>query len=106
MKTYRKKPIIVRSAEFDGTLTSVEDLEIPYVSQDLGSNTLQIETLEGVMTAQPGDFIVRGVRGEFYPVKPDIFWATYEEIERPYTTEEFNKAGEEAERYLKLFEDV
>ena len=40
-----------------------------------------IATLEGVMQAKPGDWIIRGVQGEFYPCKPDIFAATYELIE-------------------------
>ena len=39
---------------------------------------LAIHTLEGVMVADPGDWIIRGVKGEFYPCKPDIFDATYE----------------------------
>jgi hypothetical protein len=39
-----------------------------------------IQTLEGEMTARPGDWIIRGVRGEFYPCKPDIFAATYEAV--------------------------
>ena len=39
---------------------------------------LEIGTLEGVMRAQPGDWIIRGVKGEIYPCKPDIFAATYE----------------------------
>ena len=45
---------------------------------DYGS-TLTIDTLEGQMTALPGDWIIRGVQGEFYPCKPDIFAATYEQ---------------------------
>lgn len=40
-----------------------------------------IHTLEGIMTAQPGDWIIRGVKGELYPCKPDIFAATYEVAE-------------------------
>jgi hypothetical protein len=40
--------------------------------------SLEIETLEGVMTAQPGDWIIRGIAGEFYPCKREIFTATYE----------------------------
>lgn len=40
----------------------------------------EIETLEGTMQARPGDYIIRGVQGEFYPCKPDIFAATYEEV--------------------------
>ena len=39
---------------------------------------IAIKTLEGVMVAEPGDWIIRGVQGEFYPCKPDIFEATYE----------------------------
>lgn len=42
---------------------------------------IAIHTLEGVMVADPGDWIIRGVQGEFYPCKPDIFEATYEPVE-------------------------
>lgn len=42
------------------------------------SGTLEIRTLEGTMTASEGDWIIRGVKGELYPCKPDIFEATYE----------------------------
>tara|TARA_R110000824_G_scaffold86357_1_gene213703 strand:+ start:214 stop:456 length:243 start_codon:yes stop_codon:yes gene_type:complete len=78
MMKFRKKPVVIDAAQFDGSITSVEALMIPECSQDLGSNTLQIETLEGVMTAQPGDWIIKGVKGECYPCKPDIFAATYD----------------------------
>ena len=46
---------------------------------------IEIDTLEGVMTAHIGDWIIRGVAGEFYPCKPDIFAATYEPAEKPET---------------------
>lgn len=42
---------------------------------------ISIDTLEGVITASPGDWVIRGVQGEFYPCKPDIFAATYERAE-------------------------
>jgi hypothetical protein len=45
----------------------------------LDGPSLALDTLEGTMTASPGDWIIRGVQGEFYPCKPDIFDATYEE---------------------------
>jgi len=83
MAKYRKKPVVIEAVQFDGTLGSLEGINIPEVSQDLGSSTCQIPTLEGVMTAQPGDWIIRGVKGEFYPCKPDIFAATYEPAEQP-----------------------
>lgn len=76
---FRKKPVVIDAAQFDGKLSSIECLEIPEVSQDLTSDTCQIHTLEGVMTAKKGDWIIRGVKGEFYPCQPDIFEATYEE---------------------------
>ena len=44
------------------------------------SQVIHITTLEGVMTASKGDFIIKGVKGEFYPCKPDIFEATYEVV--------------------------
>jgi hypothetical protein len=45
-----------------------------------------IDTLEGRMTANPNDWIIRGVKGEIYPCKPDIFAATYEAADRPRLT--------------------
>lgn len=48
------------------------------VSQDLGDPALLIPTLEGEMRAEVGDWIIRGVKGELYPCKPDIFEATYD----------------------------
>ena len=41
---------------------------------------VEIPTLEGTMEARPGDYVICGVQGEFYPCKQDIFWATYEEV--------------------------
>jgi hypothetical protein len=46
----------------------------------VGKGAVEIETLEGVMRADPGDYVIRGVKGEFYPCKPDIFEATYEAV--------------------------
>lgn len=45
-----------------------------------GAESFVIHTLEGDMTARPGDWIITGIEGETYPCKPDIFQATYEEI--------------------------
>jgi hypothetical protein len=57
---------------------------IPHVAApgDLcGRGQFLIQTLEGDMHANPGDWIIKGVKGEFYPCKPDIFAATYEAVE-------------------------
>lgn len=67
----------------DDGMPNLEDCDPEYVYGDkvlpeFGSNYLQIETLEGEMTASPGDWIIQGVEGEFYPCKPSVFDATYE----------------------------
>jgi hypothetical protein len=49
---------------------------------------IEIVTLEGDITASVGDFVIKGVKGEFYPCKPDIFEMTYDEVERPWWAEE------------------
>ena len=80
VKTYVKKPVIIEAVRFDGsseTAREVEmwaDKEMPY---KFDSQELLIPTMEGVMIASSGDFIIRGVKGEFYPCKPDIFDETY-----------------------------
>ena len=55
----------------------------------LTSGEIHIPTLEGTMIAQPDDYIIQGVSGEFYPCKPDIFKLTYEEVYETYGDDEF-----------------
>ena len=80
---YRKKPVIVEAIKY--TLNSskdVFDFAKGKVRHDLlpRSTDLRIETLEGTMRVSIGDYIIKGVKGEFYPCKPDIFEQTYEEV--------------------------
>lgn len=58
---------------------SVEELE-DFSQMMLKQGYIEIETLEGMMIANFGDYIIKGIKGEFYPCKPDIFQATYEEV--------------------------
>ncbi|MDF2486732.1 MAG: hypothetical protein K0R46_2900 [Herbinix sp.] len=80
---YRKKPIVIDAVKFDGSDESVDWLLPQLVSQEIGRscNKLYIKTIEGVMEANMGDYIIRGVQGEFYPCKPDIFEKTYDIVE-------------------------
>lgn len=92
IKTYRKKPVEIQAMIWDGTAlgaTRVIDWVLAggysarYTCSECngeGAHRIEIDTLEGPITASPGDFIIRGVAGEFYPCKPDIFAATYEEV--------------------------
>lgn len=80
---YRKKPVVIDAMEFDGSDVSAVAVAAwcggTAIATDLAW-CVEIATLEGVMTASPGDIVIRGVHGEFYPCKPDIFEATYEPV--------------------------
>lgn len=89
VQRYRKKPVEIEALRLDNATTPDEAARwcggrVTYPGGRYtggGPILIEIDTLEGVMTAQPGDWIVRGVKGEFYPVKPDIFAATYDALE-------------------------
>ena len=99
MSKFRKKPVVIEAMHFEGTEAemhavyswiesntqgsfdpSSETIPASGVSIDPASAFMLIATLEGVMQASPGDWIIKGVQGEFYPCKPDIFEATYEAV--------------------------
>lgn len=84
-KQYRKKPVVIEAMEWDGTDLSartIQDWADKAGERRVLYNvaTLVIQTLEGDMTATPGDWIIKGVNNEFYPCKPDIFAKTYEAV--------------------------
>lgn len=80
MPYFRKKPVVVKAVQFRAGEIDGEFAE--YISAGrmrlTEAGTMLIETLEGSMEAQPGDWVVTGVKGEIYPCKPDIFERTYE----------------------------
>ena len=88
MAKYRKKPVVVDAMQFNGSnFQETFDWVGQWEPEDDGpgmwqdkddSEALIIDTLEGEHRANKGDFIIRGVAGEFYPCKPDIFEQTYE----------------------------
>jgi hypothetical protein len=97
---YRKRPVVIEAMQIAGP--PAEAIEVyrwveantqgsfdPWVdvvpasgvSIDPETGFMLIATLEGVMQAKPGDWIIKGVQGEFYPIKASIFHETYEEVE-------------------------
>lgn len=80
---YRKKPVVIDAIKWTGENLAAICYFTGICGAELkGENdTLKIKTLEGVMTASCGDYIIKGVRGEFYSCKPDIFAQTYEEVQ-------------------------
>jgi hypothetical protein len=89
---YIKKPVAVEAVQFNGASTHAAHIlrwvtggEAPKEGLIHTRDIVNFEicTLEGVMTVRPGDFVIKGVKGEFYPCKPDIFKETY------YTEQEY-----------------
>lgn len=96
MPKYRKKPVEIEAVQWNGTAAGATRViewvlarggTATYVCSDPvrcsehngdTPHSIKIRTLEGDMTAALGDWIIRGIQGEFYPCKPDIFAATYE----------------------------
>jgi hypothetical protein len=80
---FRKKPVVIEAFQFrsgeqrNEVAAEVISRKVCYPED----GTMLIQTLGGVMCAQPGDWIIRGVKGELYPCKPDIFAMTYEPVE-------------------------
>lgn len=77
IKNYRKKPVVIQAVQFKNS-ADIHEFCKDKVREPVGEDYLEIETLEGVMRANIGDYIIKGVNGEFYPCKPDIFEKTYE----------------------------
>ena len=88
------KRVVIEAVHWNGIKVS----ETPeWILEALNSGVLvrfgdkvQVRTLEGVMTASPGDYIIKGVDGELYPCKPDIFEKTYEKVEEGKESENLN----------------
>ena len=79
---YRKKPVIVEAIVWTGNnIDEIKELAKNAVEHIIFvDNNLYIETLEGNMNVSIGDYIIKGIAGEFYPCKPDIFKQTYETV--------------------------
>lgn len=94
MSKFRKKPVEIEAVEWNGgnhremfNFLGGSDTEYLqpsgenfYINHDKVEGGLIIKTLEGEHVATIGDFIIKGIKGEFYPCKPDIFEATYESV--------------------------
>ena len=88
MAKYRKKPVVIEAVLFDGREFGdygnfVPADRVTFVQSFLEHEApvLEIHTLEGTMRADVGDWIIKGVKGEFYPIKDEIFRETYEAVD-------------------------
>lgn len=84
IKQYRKKPVVISAVQWTGeNVNEIQEFcaNAKFGVEIGGSKKLEIQTLEGTMRADIRDYIIRGVKGEFYPCKPDVFEKTYEPIQ-------------------------
>lgn len=85
MPKFRKRPVVIEAIAWTGDpkplIEWAQSFTPPCRLHFQAGAVVAIPTLEGEMTAQVGDWIIRGVAGEFYPCKPEIFAATYEPVE-------------------------
>lgn len=79
---FRKKPVVIEAVQWKGgNFCEIDDfITVPHETYP-AAGIVKIPTLEGVMEATLNDWIIKGVQGEFYPCKPEIFAATYEPAE-------------------------
>lgn len=82
VKLFRKKPVVIEALQYVGNNKAevMAFMSANEFVEDFMSDDIQIKTLEGTMNATLDDWIIKGVKGEFYPCKPDIFEATYEPV--------------------------
>ena len=111
MAQYRKKPVVIEAIQFNGK--NAEEIEQwsnnnvkagPASEDTLTRDYLEIETLEGTMTAQLNDYIIKGVSGEFYPCKPDIFEKTYDSEVTTFKERLIKEQEELNDKITKLYE--
>tara|TARA_R110002049_G_scaffold59417_1_gene160669 strand:+ start:8962 stop:9228 length:267 start_codon:yes stop_codon:yes gene_type:complete len=85
---YRKKPVVIEAVRLVGETEEAPQDVVDWLADESRCQQwesdrdggIAIKTLEGVMRADPGDYVIQGVKGELYPCKPDIFEASYEPV--------------------------
>ena len=86
VQTFKKKPVAIEAVRWPGDIATADFIEkwsqgkcVCYANGGL-SIVIAVRTLEGEMNAKPGDWIIKGIKGEFYPCNPEVFDLTYEEV--------------------------
>jgi hypothetical protein len=78
---FRKKPVVIEAFQWMIDQAPQWWRTTPGITVNVYTRSAFIPTLEGLHEAKVGDWIIKGIKGELYPCKPDIFWATYEKAE-------------------------
>jgi hypothetical protein len=81
MGLYKKLPIIIQANQWLGDMSAILKSFPELATCRFVDGKIEVKTLEGIMTAKHGDWIIKGIQGELYPCKPDVFENTYEKID-------------------------
>lgn len=106
MSKYKKKPVIIEAIQWkvsEESWREIIDIGCPAEPGEMGSRSFYIPTLEGEMKACEGDWIIKGVNGEFYPCKPDIFEKTYSPADETPPSNQDNDGYVRAEKVKDIF---
>jgi len=80
---FRKKPVVIDAIQWNGdNYPELFEFVNVYGQMNKENDSLFIRTLEGTMEASLYDWIIKGIKGEYYPCKPDIFASTYDKVEQ------------------------
>ncbi len=112
IKKYQKKPVVIETIQWTGeNWFNIGAFvgQMAHIADEHGTKLLLIDTLKGQLKANIGDWIIKGVKGEFYPRKPDIFEQTYQLFEptdtsRLLTDEEINRLSDTSPDHRRLVE--
>lgn len=81
MPKYRKKPIVIEAIQYRGCVADISEIFLDIGIHRKDIDCCYIETLEGTMRCDITDYVIKGIKGEFYPCKADIFEASYDLVE-------------------------
>lgn len=110
---YRKKPVVIEAFQYDGDLINSNGvpyvpewmLEAPHYYDGEPPCELYVKTLEGDMHVSVGDYVIRGINGEIYPCKPDIFVKTYEQANSSQDGEQVFLTDDEIYKISGVFQN-
>jgi hypothetical protein len=107
MSKYRKKPVVIEARQlgndYDEDIAIMRWCHGEPCAHDETCCLFRIQTMEGSLFACGGDWIIKGVKGEFYPCKPDIFEATYERVEPVIEVERIPVSDDQSQAITEAF---
>lgn len=108
IQKYKKRPVVIDAIQFFPTESCLEELadwglEVNLDRSNKNLPILRVPTLEGTMIATEGDYIIKGIRGEFYPCRADIFFDTYERADSLSYARQQGRLPKDSDKVIEIF---